>query len=129
MTRINIKSAVIAFWLIAIFCGVFRVIKSQISFSNSVYILILVLCSIFILSAYTILYFETRRHHKMIKTQQLPQEEVERFTKENKAFKTSVLVVAAVVLCFIPAILSMILFFAGIMKKGSASYSSMGPHD
>ena len=65
----------------------------------------------------------------MIKTQQLPQEEVERFTKENNAFKTSVLVVAAVVLCFIPAILSMILFFAGIMKKGSASYSSMDPHD
>jgi len=63
----------------------------------------------------------------MIKTQQLPQEEVERFTKENKAFKTSVLVVAAVMLCFIPAILSMILFSAGMMKRGSASYNNYMP--
>ena len=127
VTRRNIKLAVIAFWLIAIFCGVCRVIRSQSIFSNSVYISVLVLCSIFIPFAYTILYFETRRHHMMIKIQQLPQEEVERFTKENKAFKTSVLVVAAVMLCFIPAILSMILFSAGMMKRGSASYNNYMP--
>ena len=43
-----------------------------------------------------------RRHHKMIKTQQLPQDEVERFAKENKTLKTTVYVISAVVLCFLP---------------------------
>ena len=34
--------------------------------------------------------------------QQLPQTEIERFVKENKALKTTVLVVGAVLLCFLP---------------------------
>ena len=38
----------------------------------------------------------------MIKTQQLPQEEVERFAKESKALRTSVYVISAVALCFLP---------------------------
>ena len=53
---------------------------------------------------------ETLRDQKMIKTQQLPQEEVERFAKESKALKTTVLVVGAVVLC-IPPIVFLSLFY------------------
>jgi len=49
-----------------------------------------------------VLYLETRRHQKMIKTQQLPQEEVERFAIESKALKTTAYVISAVALCFLP---------------------------
>ena len=51
-----------------------------------------------------ILYQETLRHQKVIKTQQLPQE-VKRFVKGNKALKTTVFVVGGVVLCFLPMVL------------------------
>ena len=50
---------------------------------------------IFILIAYVILYRETLRHRKRIIKQQLPQAEIERFVKENKALKTTVLLVGA----------------------------------
>ena len=63
----------------------------------------------FILSSYLTLYLETLRHRKMIRTQQLPQEEEERFNKENKSLMTTVLVVGAFKLCFLPAIAVLIL--------------------
>ena len=50
-----------------------------------------------------ILYRETLREHKKIKSQQLPQEAVERFAQENKVLKTTVYVVGAVVFCLLPA--------------------------
>ena len=52
--------------------------------------------------SYVILFCETRRHGKMIKAHQLPQEEVHRFNREKKALKTTVLVVSAVFVCFLP---------------------------
>ena len=55
-----------------------------------------------------ILYRETRGHQMMIKTQQLPLEEVERFTIENKAFLTTVFVVGAVILCLLPVIIPLL---------------------
>ena len=63
-----------------------------------------------------ILYRETRRHQKKIKTQQLPQEEVERFTKENKALKTTVYVVGAVIFCLLPAIVYIIIYLLGFIQ-------------
>lgn len=66
-------------------------------------------CVLFISSSYAILYREALRHRKMIKTQQLPQGEVERSVKEGKALKTTVFVVGAVVLCFVPVILFLLL--------------------
>ena len=75
---------------------------------------VLVFCILFISFSYVILYRETLRHQKKIKTQQLPQEEVERFIRESKALKTTVLVVGAVMLCFLPMAFSLILFFTGL---------------
>ena len=103
----NIKVAVIAFWIFSIFYATFislRNMSGVVSILNLLATLIIFSCIFFIASAYVILYRETLRHRKMIKTQQLPQEEVERFAKESKALKTTVLVVGAVVLCFLPAI-------------------------
>ena len=36
-------------------------------------------CIVFVASGYAVLYVETRRHRKLIKIQQMPQEEAERF--------------------------------------------------
>ena len=108
----NIKMAVIAFWIIAIFYVVIVLIDPEAvrSILNLLSILILISCVLFIASAYVILYRETLRHRKKIKTQQLPQEEVRRFAKESKALKTTVLVVGAVVLCFLPMAFTTLLF-------------------
>ena len=69
---------------------------------------VVISCILFVVFSYVILYRETRRHQKKIKTQQLPQEKVERFTKENKALKTTVYVVGAVMLCVLPVIIIML---------------------
>ena len=54
---------------------------------NYIKSLISIPCIVLVGFAYVILYHETRRHRRKIKTQQLPQEEVERSTRENKALK------------------------------------------
>jgi len=56
----------------------------------------------------------------MIKTQQLPQEEVQRFAKENKALKTTVLVVGAVMFCYLP--MAVIFLFVFVLKDNLNSH-------
>ena len=73
-------------------------------------------CVLFIATTYAILYRESRRHESQIKTQQLPQEEVKRFVKENKAVKTAAFVVGAVLLCFLPTALNMFPLLEGVRK-------------
>ena len=98
----NIKVAIMLCWIFSFSPEVLN----QISAAKTIYFsflgLVLTLCVLFIAIAYAVLYQETRRHQKMIKTQQLPQEEVEQFLKESKALKTTVYVVGAVVLCLLP---------------------------
>ena len=71
-------------------------------------------CVTFIVISYLILYRETLRHKKRIKTEQIPQQEVENFLKENKALKTTVYVVGSLVLCFIPS--SSLLLSVGVER-------------
>ena len=59
-------------------------------------------CILFLTFANLIMYRETARHKDKIKTQHLPQEDVERFLKENKALKTTLFVVGAVLVCLLP---------------------------
>ena len=99
----NIKVAVISVWIIVIFWEQPRLINQGVKrIFNFLVAFVLLSCVLFILISYVILYRETLRHQKKIKTQQLPQEEVERFAKESKALKTTVLVVGAILLCFLP---------------------------
>ena len=117
ITEKNIKIAVTVFWIIAFTSGTFRLLKMQLIFLLVEFTVVLVSCILFIPLAYMMLYRETRRHQKMIKTQQLPQEEVERFTKKNKALKTTVFVVGAVIFCLLPGVVYLILFFAGFSQS------------
>ena len=61
--------------------------------------------------SYGILYQETAHTQNKIKTQQILQEEVERFLKEKKALKTTAYVICAVLLCFSPGAVITILSY------------------
>ena len=76
-------------------------------------------CIFFMAISYTILYKETSLQKNKIKTQQLPQQEVERFVKERKALKTTVYVVGAVLLCLSPAGIKLM---SVIAKRNNYSY-------
>ena len=126
VTGRNIKVAVIVFWLISIsnIIGgrqdfIFEAIRSLLNFSA---VLIVVFCVLFIVFAYAILYREVRRQRKNIKNQQLPQEEQQRIAKENKALKTTVLVVGAVLVCYVPVILTVLVFYLFGLDSGSCVY-------
>ena len=113
VTKQNIKHTVILFWILAITWGITDMLTqiyadSLLFFLNFAPAIILISCVLFITCTYVILYLETLRHRKKIKTQQLPQEAVERFAQENKALKTTVYVVGAVVFCLLPAAFSLL---------------------
>ena len=117
ITEKNINTAVTVFWIIAFTSGTFRLLKMQLIFLLVEFTLVLVSCIVFIPLAYMVLYRETRLHQKMIRTQQLPQEEVERFTKENKALKTTAFVVGAVIFCVLPGVVYLILLAVGFSRS------------
>ena len=107
VTKRNIKLAVIVCWIYSISCGIAREVTDL---GNTLLVApVFFFCVVFVSFSYLILYRETLRHQKMIKAQQLSQEEVKRFLEESKALKTTVLVVSAVVLCLIPSGLSIVL--------------------
>ncbi|XP_078377721.1 uncharacterized protein LOC144660866 [Oculina patagonica] len=118
VTKRNIKVAVIAVWIVALLCGVSSVINSDAILTLfSIFVAFtFISCILFILFSNLILYRETLRHQKKIKTQQLPQEEVEQFVKESKALKTTVFVVGAVMLCFAPVFLFLVSFVVGLFQ-------------
>lgn len=79
-------------------------------FANLVTPVVLFSCTVFVVFSYAILYRETRHHEKKIKAQQLPQEKVERFARESKVLKTTVYVIGAVVICFVPMVVFLAVF-------------------
>ena len=108
VTKQNIKRAVTVLWISAIIWGIAEMVaqinsKGVIGYMNVPLAFVLISCVLFITCSYVILYRETLRQRKKIKTQQLPQEAVERFAQENKALKTTVYIVGAVVFCLLPA--------------------------
>ena len=127
VTGRNIKVAVIVFWLISIRNMVvghkdFNIFATLRSVLNFLAVLIVVSYVFFVVFAYVILYREVHRQRKNIKNQQLPQEEQQRIAKENKALKTTVLVVGAVLVCYVPVILTVLVFYLFGLDSGSCVY-------
>ena len=117
VTKKNMKFAVIACWIFTITCEIIGVLTTVNSIrhiiSNFILAFILISCVFFITCSYVILFRETLRHRKQMKTQQLPQEEVERFVKDSKALKTTVYVVGAVLICLVPAAILLVALVLG----------------
>jgi len=119
VTKQRLKVAVIYCWIFSVFCEILRRFRSTVKAADVLIALALISCILFVSSSYVILYRETLRHQKKIKAQQLPQEEVERFAKERKAFKTTVLVVCSVAICYLP----MSFIFASFVKEIKIVYA------
>ena len=110
VTTLNIEVTVTVFWVLALCCTILR--RSSVNqlfndgmgekVGNVIISIVMISCIVFTVMSYTILYKETTYQQNKIKTQQPPQEEVQRFFKERKALKTTVYVVGAVLLCFSP---------------------------
>ena len=110
ITDEKMKRAVLAVWILAFIIGVFRVLNMSL-FVRFFSVLLTLSCILFLAFAYFIMYRETCLQREKIKTQQLPQQEVERFTSENKALKTTVFLVGAVIVCLLPLCFCLILLF------------------
>ena len=96
VTDEKMKRAVLAVWILAFTIGGFRVLNMSL-FVRFFSVFLTLSCILFLAFAYFIIYRETCLQQEKIKTQQLPQQEVERFTRENKALKTTMFVVGAVI--------------------------------
>ncbi|XP_068696984.1 adenosine receptor A2a-like [Montipora foliosa] len=119
MTTRNMKIGVLFCW---VYSNSFGLPNHLIQGSGALYFVfisthIFFACVAFASTSNVILYFETRRHRKMIKAQQLPQEQVETFLKENKAFKTTVIVVGAVGICLVPGRLYTLMSATGFFQE------------
>ncbi|XP_068756724.1 melanocortin receptor 5-like [Montipora capricornis] len=117
VTTRNIKMGVFFCWAYSTSFGIpLRLINGRSALFYISVSHILFACVAFVSCSYLILYFETRRHQKMIKAQQLPQEQVEKVLKENKALKTTVLVVGSIGLCLLPALVYLVLLAARFVQ-------------
>lgn len=115
----TIKVAVISCWIVSLTPVSFKfmgVPKIQSLAVPGFLLFVVSSCIIFVVFVYAVLYLETRRHHKLIKGRQMPQEEVQRFLKENKALQTTVYVVGAVAVCYLPLALQI----SNLLKKRRA---------
>ena len=109
----KLKITVLLIWIISLMCRISVVLKIDLA-TISIGSLITISCIFFVVFSYVILYCETRRQQRKIKAQQLPQEGVERFSKENKAFRTTVFVVGAVIVCLLPLGFCLVVLTTGL---------------
>ena len=114
VTYKNMKIAVLLVWILAFINGILRITLLIVArfFTG----LITISCTLFLAFTYFIIYRETRRHQKMIIAQQLPQDVVERFVKENKALRTTVVIVVAAVVCLLPVCFCLIVTATGLYE-------------
>ena len=113
VTGNNMTMGVIVVWIIALICNFCHALKLYLVLYYVAGV-VGISCILFIVFTYVVLYRETRRHQRKIKVQQVPQDEVERFTKENKALKTTVLVVGGVIICLLPVCFCLIVVVTGL---------------
>ena len=85
ITEKNIKVSVAIFWIIAVCSWVLRYVTPYVGLFTLGSVL--PICIIFIAISYVILYRETLRHRKRIKTEQIPQQEVETFLEGKQGFE------------------------------------------
>lgn len=107
----NILAAVMISWLFGLFVQAGVIMSSDSAVSQYFGFLIasaLIICILFIISSYAIIFPEIIRHHKMIKEQQQSRYELERRNREDKALRTTLLVNGALLLSFTPMALTLL---------------------
>lgn len=109
----NIRIAVVSIWILTVFMELPRLAVTSHSHEATIYFsaatVLVMLCFVFfIVSCHIMLFRETSRHRRKIMTEQIPQEEARRFLTENKTLKTTAYVLGAVLLCYLPLMLFML---------------------
>ena len=129
VTTQKLKVAVIGFWLVSISSELVNHATEDSLFANVITALALIFCVVFVSISYLLLYKETLRLRRKMKTEHIPQEEMERIAKENKALKTTVLVVGAVLLCFMPLLMHilLVLLWSGNVVYQASLYNVLTP--
>ena len=129
ITRQKLKIAVGAFWFLSISSEVLKHAIDESLYSNVIAVVALISCVVFVSISYFLLYQDTRRHQRKMKTEQIPQGEVERFAKENKALQTTVLVVGAVLICFFPIfiLILLVILLSGPAVVGASWFFVLTP--
>ena len=129
VTRKKLKIAVGTFWFLSISSEVLKHAIDNPLCSNVMAVVALISCVVFVSISYFLLYQETRRHQRKMKTEQIPQGEVKRFAKENKALKTTVFVVGAVLICFFPMfiLILLVILWSGPAVIGASWFFVLTP--
>lgn len=105
----NIRLAVITAWVLSTLIEILgNVVTGLPEYFASLVAFILISCILFIIISYAILFVEICRHQKVIKTQQLSQDEIDRHATDYKAFKTTVYIVSAVLFSFLPMAMALL---------------------
>ena len=119
VTKRRITTAVLLSWAITVFAAIPEIILASIDRKTNIYStfynvtgitigIIAFLLIVTIVFSYGYIFSETRRQKKRFQTEQLTQEEVKRIKKDNKAANTLAIILAALVLTFLPSVITTI---------------------
>ena len=119
VTEERIKISIILAWAIALIMSISELALALID-SKSIYSIYSVVNSVtqsvtgilFVITislCYGYIYSETRRQLKRLKTEQLPQEQVQRIKKDRRAATTLAIILIALVITYLPAIIMAVL--------------------
>ena len=90
--------------------------------------LIFLICVAIIIYTNCYIFFETRRQKKRIQTEQLPQEEVKRMKKDNKAAKTIAIVLATLIIGYLPTIIAGFFILVSSSEAADSKELDKGVH-
>ena len=95
-------------WLLSVSLQIPRLVHINVFHTtNNIFIVLFIAFIVFCLVA---VYYETRRHEQQIAAQQVTQEAREQLENNKKAFKLTSIIVAVLLLCYTPFVISRILF-------------------
>ena len=108
VTDVRLLTASAFAWLLSVSLQIPRAIHITVFHTvNNVFIVLFIAFIVFCL---VIVYFETRRHEQQIAAQQVTQEARKQFENNKKALKLTSTIVAVLILCYLPLVISRILF-------------------
>ena len=115
VTKQRIKTGLVIAWTVGLLVTIHELILAIIDSGTDLYFLYMkvihsilsipALVAIVVISyTYCYIFSESRRHKKRLQTEQLPEEEAKKLKKENKAANTLTLILATLVITYIPLI-------------------------
>ena len=103
VTGLRLKIAVVSSWVIASSPGILQRLSVEFKTLNRVGVVFIGFFNFsLILYCHLAVYFETRRHEKQIKSEQVSPQAAADFAKEKKALKTTRIIIMALLVCFFP---------------------------